>query len=320
MTTTEKTAHEIKGSAVSDSKKLTSTGSSSTNSTSTQSTSTQSTSTFNLKGSLLTLMVLELHEFHFDRFNQQMTLATKRAPNFFQQTPVVISLEKLNDANEIIDFLDLTQLCQEYGLYPVAIKGGSEDHQLAAIVAGLPKIPANKSRPNSSREIKSRDTQNAVDSDSEQLGLEPRALEQQELDQDSQEKSPRTKDTEIKLSQKTSDAVATISTASKIVAKPVRSGQQVYAPGGDLIILAPVSAGAEVLADGNIHVYGPLRGRALAGVKGNTDARIFCHSLEAELISIAGHYKVSEDLRSQPLWKQPMQARLQSKHLIIEKI
>ena len=80
-----------------------------------------------------------------------------------------------------------------------------------------------------------------------------------------------------------------------VVEQPVRSGQQIYSH-GDLIVLAPVSTGAELLAEGHIHVYNTLRGRALAGVRGNTAARIFCQDLDAELVSIAGHYRVAEDL------------------------
>ncbi|PSL16791.1 septum site-determining protein MinC [Marinobacterium halophilum] len=102
--------------------------------------------------------------------------------------------------------------------------------------------------------------------------------------------------------------------ATKVITTPVRSGQQVYARGSDLIILAAVSAGAEVIADGNIHVYGPLRGRAMAGVDGNTDARIFCQSMEAELISIAGYFKTSEDLHAE-CWQQPIQALLRGSRL-----
>ncbi|MFO1371154.1 MAG: septum site-determining protein MinC [Candidatus Competibacteraceae bacterium] len=83
---------------------------------------------------------------------------------------------------------------------------------------------------------------------------------------------------------------------SRIISHPVRSGQQLYAPDRDLIVLGAVSAGAEVIADGNIHIYGILRGRALAGVRGDVEARIFCQSLEAELISIAGRYRLSEQL------------------------
>ncbi|HEX2646261.1 MAG TPA: septum site-determining protein MinC [Candidatus Dormibacteraeota bacterium] len=83
---------------------------------------------------------------------------------------------------------------------------------------------------------------------------------------------------------------------ARLVTAPVRSGTQIYARGTDLVVTASVSPGAEIIADGNIHVYGPLRGRALAGASGDSGARIFCSRLEAELVSIAGHYLVSEQL------------------------
>src|SRR5690606_20167692 len=79
-------------------------------------------------------------------------------------------------------------------------------------------------------------------------------------------------------------------------ASAVRSGQQVYAENRDLTVLAAVGAGAEVIADGSIHIYGPLRGRALAGAQGNAKARIFCREFHAELVAVAGHYKVLEDI------------------------
>ncbi|ASK33757.1 septum site-determining protein MinC [Alcanivorax sp. N3-2A] len=84
-------------------------------------------------------------------------------------------------------------------------------------------------------------------------------------------------------------------TGTLVVDQPVRSGQQIYSH-GDLIVLAPVSTGAELMAEGHIHVYSKLRGRALAGVRGDIDARIFCQDLDAELVSIAGHYRVAEGL------------------------
>jgi len=83
---------------------------------------------------------------------------------------------------------------------------------------------------------------------------------------------------------------------AQIITQPVRSGQQIYAKNCDLIVLAAVSPGAELLADGNIHIYGRLKGRALAGVTGNLNTHIFCKNLEAELVAIAGHYWLSEDL------------------------
>lgn len=111
----------------------------------------------------------------------------------------------------------------------------------------------------------------------------------------------------------TAPAVTTL-----LITQPIRSGQRVYAT-GDLVVLAQVSAGAEIMAEGNIHVYNTLRGRALAGVQGNLEARIFCFDLQAELISIAGNYKVSEDLNV-VIRNTPVQIYLQNYTLIIKDI
>ncbi|MES3040263.1 MAG: septum site-determining protein MinC [Pseudomonadota bacterium] len=125
------------------------------------------------------------------------------------------------------------------------------------------------------------------------------------------------KGAEIEVAAKV-EAVAPVPAASRaatrIITQPVRGGQQIYAE-GDLIVLAPVSAGAEVLADGNIHIYAPLRGRALAGVQGNTEARVFCQSLEAELVSVAGRYRVAEDLRKTKQWGKAVQVLLDQDQL-----
>jgi septum site-determining protein MinC len=95
---------------------------------------------------------------------------------------------------------------------------------------------------------------------------------------------------------RTAPAAAPAAPKARLVTEPVRSGTQIYARGSDLIVTASVSPGAELVADGNIHVYGALRGRALAGAGGDAAARIYCTRLEAELISIAGHYLISEQL------------------------
>lgn len=91
-------------------------------------------------------------------------------------------------------------------------------------------------------------------------------------------------------------APAELAPETKLISEPVRSGQRIVAERGDLVVVASVSSGAELIAHGNVHVYGRLRGRALAGVNGDRSARIFCQSLEAELIAIAGLYKTSDDL------------------------
>jgi septum site-determining protein MinC len=95
-----------------------------------------------------------------------------------------------------------------------------------------------------------------------------------------------------------------------VVDKPLRSGQQVYARGRDLVVLAMVNPGAEVIADGHIHVYAPLRGKAIAGARGNPDARIFASSLEAELVSIAGVYRTSDVPLPDNVRGKPAQVRL----------
>jgi septum site-determining protein MinC len=106
-----------------------------------------------------------------------------------------------------------------------------------------------------------------------------------------------------------------------VVTKPLRSGQKIYARGGDLVVLAMVNRGAEVIADGNIHVYAPLRGKAMAGARGNTAARIFSLCLEPELVSIAGIYRTTEKELAGDVLGKPAQVRLSddgSEKIIIE--
>jgi septum site-determining protein MinC len=103
-----------------------------------------------------------------------------------------------------------------------------------------------------------------------------------------------------------------------VIDKPLRSGQQIYAKGRDLVVLSMVNAGAEVIADGHVHVYAPLRGKAIAGARGNTEARIFSLCLEAELISIAGTYRTSETPLPANLSAKPVQIRLVGEKLVME--
>mgnify|MGYP000435040339 CR=1 FL=1 len=105
------------------------------------------------------------------------------------------------------------------------------------------------------------------------------------------------------------------SVKARLYAQPVRSGQQIVAKGCDLIITSSVSHGAELLADGNIHVYGVLHGRALAGISGDKNARIFCHSLDAELVAIAGIYCLSDVMQAR---STPCQIYLQDERIIID--
>jgi septum site-determining protein MinC len=240
---------------------------------------------FQLKGSRLPFTLLELHYYHYADFNQRLEALVKQAPGFFRETPLVISLEKLDNEHPPIDFIELTEVCRAYGVHPIAIKGGSDIQQLTALVAGLPSIPANP-------------TQKLA-----KLNFD---LVNAELPRSSARPLPKKDAVRADIDPA---HIKRASLTTKLITKPVRSGQQIYAANADLVVLAAVSAGAEILADGNIHVYGTLRGRALAGIKGNTDARIFCQCLEAELLSIAGRYKLNEDLRDAH-WQMPIQAYL----------
>jgi len=215
-----------------------------------------------LKGSLVPMTALELSYYNKEQLETDLNAKVSQAPDFFENLPVVIGLEKL-DEHEQVDFHQIVEVCIGFSIKVVAVRGGSELQQVAAKQAGLGLLSKQKERSN-----------------------EPSITAQDQAPQ------IQTETVEIEV---VKTVVQHERQQSKIVRHPIRSGQQVYAADGDLIVLASVSAGAEILADGNIHVYGTLRGRALAGVKGDTSARIFCQSLEAELVSVAGQYKVSED-------------------------
>jgi septum site-determining protein MinC len=117
--------------------------------------------------------------------------------------------------------------------------------------------------------------------------------------------------------QPAAEAIAPQVIKTKLLTSPVRSGQQIVSQGGDLVITASVSRGAELLADGNIHIYGTLRGRALAGISGNKQARIFCQSLDAELVSIAGFYRLRDGIEA---INSPCQIFIQDDKIQIEAI
>ncbi len=236
-----------------------------------------------LKASLLPMTVLELHHYETETIDHELRDKTRQAPDFFENLPVVIDLEKLAPEAEI-PFAELVAQCLSFSIKVVAVRGGHPSQQLAAKEAGLGVLAKQKERP---------------------IEITPED------------------DTKVETVEVIKEVVKTVvkneRQQSKIIHHPIRSGQQVYAADGDLIIMASVSAGAEILADGNIHVYGALRGRALAGVKGNSNARIFCQSLEAELVSIAGQYKISEDMEKSQL-KKPTQVYLDNETLSIKEI
>ncbi|MBB5186391.1 septum site-determining protein MinC [Zhongshania antarctica] len=248
------------------------------------------TATFRLKGGLFPLTLLEISRFDAVDLEQQLRDKAAAAPGFFKQTPVVLSFDDFIGELSTLPLADILAICRSQGLLPVALRSGVESLTQQARALNLAIMPATRVKP---APAPLAETQTEPDEQAETGSAEASAPEPAPSASMQLELSP-------------SSHVEINRNPSKIITTPIRSGQQVYAPGGDLIIMAAVSAGAEVLADGNIHVYGALRGRALAGVKGDLSARIFCQSLEAELVSIAGTFKVDEDLRNEH-WKTAVQ-------------
>jgi septum site-determining protein MinC len=233
---------------------------------------------FQLKGSTVTVVVLELSHYQADLFSQQLAEKIDQAPLFFQGSPVLISLEKFDPNAQQPDFIQLVAQCRELGLQPVAFKSVAAQWLDAVRDTQLAVLPQSSTR--------AKETPLSAPASS----------------------AP---DIKVVIEEKL------VQRPSKIIDRPIRSGQQVYAEGADLIVLSQVSEGAEVLADGNIHIYGALRGRALAGVRGDEQARIFCRQMEAELVSIAGNFLLSDSLDSS-LKKASVQVSLQDETLSVD--
>jgi septum site-determining protein MinC len=228
---------------------------------------------FEIKSANLPLVALRLKSTNLSLLADDLSRQYGDMPDFFDNEPLVIDLTPLPLDTGDLDFEALLTLLRRYRVVPIAFKGGNAGLAGGALAAGLvaaPDLVALKS---------------------------------------SVPHEPHAPGTERGVAPE--DAVTPPAPLpALIIDKPLRSGQQVYARGRDLVMLAMVNAGAEVIADGHIHVYAPLRGKAIAGARGNVEARIFALSLEAELISIAGIYRTSEKALPAEVRRQPTQVRL----------
>lgn len=237
-----------------------------------------------VRGRSFTAAVLRLTGAADQAFYHALDALMRQAPHFFVNAPLVLDLEQAEGLRAKGDFVKLVRQLRARKLSPVGIQNGDPDQGVAAFGAGLTAL---------------------------QGGREA-SLERARPVAAAPDAAPDLAAPDLAAPDPADPGPATL-----IVTEPVRSGQRVFAERGDLIVLASVSSGAELMAQGNIHVYGPLRGRALAGVNGDKAARIFCQSLEAELIAIAGLYRTSEDL-SPALRQQRVQAFLRDETLCVE--
>jgi septum site-determining protein MinC len=217
-----------------------------------------------LKGRMMLVSVMRLHTTEAGELDVALDARMGEAPDLMRDMPVVVDLEGLGP-RPMTDLLVLLERVRRHGFKLIGIHQGENATEPLAEASGLPLLVLGGKA--------------AAEAAPRPKAPEPRPPEPVAAEPPAAPPAP-----------------PAVHTPTRLITHPVRSGQQIYARGGDLIVMGAVSAGAEILADGHIHVYGALRGRALAGVRGLVSATIFCRRLDAELVSIAGHYRISEDI------------------------
>ena len=228
---------------------------------------------YEIKSADLSLVALLLKTTDIAEVSRSLKQQMAESPGFFDQDPVVIDVSGLGLVDdETIDLKGLMAVLREHALVPLAIKGAPA--ALLSLAKGAGLVDATDARIRRSVPLVEAPTPQAPPV--EHIAPQPMPVGAMRID------------------------------------KPLRSGQQIYAKGRDLIVMGMVNAGAEVIADGHIHVYGVLRGKAIAGARGNTQAQIFAQVMEPELISIARVYRTSENPLSKDVLGKPAQVSLQS--------
>jgi septum site-determining protein MinC len=233
-------------------------------------------SCYEFKSADLSLVALILKTTDMTLLETALKAQLDESPGFFDQDPVLIDVSGIEIHAESLNLERLLGLLRQHGLLPLAIKGAKE--ALLTQAQGMGLVDASDAR-----------------------------IKRSMLVSEASAPAP------TPVPELTIPEVTTFEPlGAMVIQKPLRSGQQVYAKGRDLIVMAMVNAGAEVIADGHIHVYAHLRGKAIAGARGNTNAQIFALVMEPELISIAGVYRTSENPLPKDVMGKPAQVSLQS--------
>jgi septum site-determining protein MinC len=237
---------------------------------------------FRLRGANFNLLVLRLLDHRPEAVVPALGDQFRRAPGFLRFAPIVIGLDDIAARPEEVDFAGLIHGLRGIEIVPVGTTGGTPEMRNAAIGAGLPPLRM------------------AGGKESEVPLAEPSAAAAMPAappPPPAPEPQPEG-----------------VARPAMVVDQPVRAGQRIWAQGCDLIVVGTVNRGAEVIADGNIHVYGRLLGRAIAGGQAEIGARVFATQFDPELVSIAGYYAVREGLGDAPIGKAVM-ARLVGEHM-----
>ena len=217
-------------------------------------------------------------------------------PDFFGWQPVVIDLTRLGDDSENLDWPAILNVFRSAQLHPVAVCGAPDSFRENADALCLGMVDLPDSAPHLGRAP----GDSSVDQPAEPSSA-PASSASASASSASRPSAPPPEQSPQAAQPPESPPLDAM-----IIDRPIRSGQQIYARDRDLIVMAVVSPGAEVIADGNVHVYGSLAGRAIAGARGRRDARIFTLDLRAEIVAVAGLYKtfeegVPENLRGKPV-------------------
>jgi septum site-determining protein MinC len=264
---------------------------------------------FELRSGAVDTLLFVVKTTDLDAMRAELTRRFEATPEFFANDVVAIDVRRLA-ANERVPLGDIAQLLDSVRMRPVGVVANAQ--QTWAAESALPLLEARDRRGAASK---------PADEDSANAAADAQAVNGPSADTAAAATpaAAGTPATAAAVEPAPAAEPVRLATSSQtmVVDKPLRSGQRIYAK-GDLVVLGLVSYGAEVIAEGNIHIYAPLRGRALAGVQGNHDARIFCTCLEPELISIAGIYRTTENPLPSDVLGKPVQIWLEEEKLMIE--
>lgn len=255
---------------------------------------------FEIRGTNFPVVALKLKTTDLTRLSRDFSYRFGEMPEFFDDDGIVIDLSHFETCDAgvqshgletALDFAALSALLRDYRLHPVAVRGGTPQQIAAAAAAGLVYTP------------------NLVPS---------KVIAAKKI------VPPATTGQTGNIVQQVRASLPPPSTGALVIDTPLRCGQRVYARGRDLVVMAMVNAGAELIADGHIHVYAPLRGRAIAGAMGNIHARVFAMSMASEMIGIAGIYDTGDQPLHKSVFGKPAQISLASgpegSRLVVEEI
>jgi septum site-determining protein MinC len=256
---------------------------------------------FELRSGSVDTLLFVVKTTDLDAMRAELTRRFEATPEFFANDVVAVDVRRLAE-NERVPLAEIAQLLESVRMRPVGVV--AELQQSWAAQSALPLLEA-RDRRGAAAKSADEDTASTPAADSATATATETATPGASAAASAE---PAAAAEPVRLA---------TSSQTMVVEKPLRSGQRIYAK-GDLVVLGLVSYGAEVIAEGNIHIYAPLRGRALAGVQGNHDARIFCTCLEPELISIAGIYRTTENPLPADVLGKPVQIWLEEEKLMIE--